>query len=650
MSAKKRTTKKAKNTKRKTAKGPARKSRPTKKPARRPTRTGPRGRKPRPGRPPRRRPPRHPRRADRRLCLRRILGLANRFAQWARDHKPAEPVTHADGITSVSSGQICTGQTIVISGNGFGATPPAHISLLLPSEDGCREVDVPSSTWSDTEIRVVAPDWARAGCIGFLDKDAQERHNSYRRGLRARSDAMAKTLSNCGVRRSVSMRPRRDRTPCPPCTGSNYLRVGVPVIRRFLLNHRAVALALPTENLTLTWEVDNADTIRIRRVGAAGPAVDVTNPAGTSLNLGSSGATGLAEHRYRLAATNACGSVEADVVVKVAVEPRIRITGFEVTQGIQHFGRTGKTDNSVDCAVGKSTVLRLYAETDIAGFNNDQIPGAVGELHMMPAGRGYWDPYIPASNNPVVVRAPGNIDRADESHTFNFMIPASRVTGELRFAFRVSVPDFGGRSGAFGRDVGDSKSFINIKTLDVVCVRYTWNGSTPSLADVRGEVLSIRPLMPVSDVRFWIPQPEDEVVTTPHNLGTDDGLFDAFDDLEDLADEYEDNGEYWVAMSAGFNRGVGWDRRQICYVGNRIKTSHELGHAHKLNHVDIGGAADPYDDHDDGAKVLDIPFDSSAMDVPADPNAGTGINDLMGYGNPRWSSSITWGRIFAKRQ
>ncbi len=644
----KKVTKKRSGKKRPAKKRPAKK-RPAKK---RPAKKRPRRREPRSRRPRRPRPPRHSRWDERRLCLRRILGLAHRHAAWVRNHEPAEPVTFADGITSVNTGQVCTGQTIVIRGSGFGATQPANISLLLHAEDGCREVDVQPANWSDTEIRVAAPDWARAGCIGFLDKDAQDQHRAFGERLRAHGSAMARTLSSCGVRRSPST-PRAvgDRTPCAPCTGSNYLRVGMPVIRSFRLNARTEALALPTENLRLTWEVENADTFRIRRIGAGGPALDVTDPAGASLDLGPSGAAFLAEHRYRLSASNACGAVQAEVIVKVAVEPKIRITGVEITQGIQHFNRTGAADNSVECAAGKNTVVRLYVETDIAGFNNDQIPEAIGELQIMPAGRGYWDPYIAASNNPVVVRPPGTTDRADESHTFNFLIPASRVSGTLHFAFRVTVPDFGGRSGGASRnDPGDSKAFSNIKTLEVVCVRYTWNGNTPSLADVQGEVLTIRPLMPVADIDFWVPQPEDRVVTTPYNLGTDDGIFDAFDDLEDLADEYEDNGEYWVAMSVDFNRGVAWDRRQICYVGNRIKTSHELGHAHKLNHVDIGGAAEPYDDHADGAKVLDVPFDSAAMDVPADPNSGAGINDLMGYGSRRWISHITWIRILAKRQ
>jgi hypothetical protein len=399
--------------------------------------------------------------------------------------------------------------------------------------------------------------------------------------------------------------------------------------------------------------------VTIQRVGWSGPYVNLTNPVDNSVSLGPSGVNHLAVHTYRCTATNGCGSVSADVVARISVEPVLRILGYEITQGIQHYNRAGHTDNSVELVSGKDTVIRLYAEADIGTFNNGRIPDVTATMGFMPVGQGYWEPDRDADNNPITLLQPGDLDPTDATHTFNFLLRSWEVSGTLRFRFDVQVADFGGRTASVSRSQsGDRKSFTSVKELKVVRVRYNWNGSTPSVGDFNGEVISIRPITPVSAISFWVPEAEDQVIDTPHNLDTDDGLNDALDDLDELADEYEDNGEYWIGMSTDFNRGMAMtgQRRQICYVGNRMKTSHELGHATGLNHIETGSAAGPYDSHDDGGLVLDIPFDSSTMDAPLDPSMDVGIADMMGYpiewidaaGNthssPRWISAQTWGR------
>lgn len=295
----------------------------------------------------------------------------------------------------------------------------------------------------------------------------------------------------------------------------------------------------------------------------------------------------------------------------------------------------------------------MYCRSDIGGFAGGEIPNVSAEMGIMPVGRAYWDPGRPAQNGAITIRAAGRLERSNADHTFNFVIPGAEAVGALLLRFRVDVTNFGNRSySAYRTNLADVATFIPVRTIDVLRVRYNWNGNTPSVAAFNNTVRNARALYPIARVVFSMPQPGDQVIATPHDLSNDDGLQDAFDDLEDLADEYRDNGEYWVAMSEDFNRGRGWDRRQICYVGDRLKMAHELGHAHKLNHVNAGGAESPFDAHDDGGMVLDVPFDVPNMVVPVDPAATGGFNDIMGYpggSSGRWVSHVTWTRMLARR-
>ena len=54
---------------------------------------------------------------------------------------PPQMAVWNTGITRVTVSGPCAGDTITITGNGFGGTQPANTVLLLPTLDGCRVVD-----------------------------------------------------------------------------------------------------------------------------------------------------------------------------------------------------------------------------------------------------------------------------------------------------------------------------------------------------------------------------------------------------------------------------------------------------------------------------------------------------------------------------
>ena len=69
--------------------------------------------------------------------------------------------------------------------------------------------------------------------------------------------------------------------------------------------------------LTLTWAVRNATTVRVRRTSTSRPPLNVTNPGGSSINLGPFTENQPVDATYQLTATNRCGTVTASVAVRL---------------------------------------------------------------------------------------------------------------------------------------------------------------------------------------------------------------------------------------------------------------------------------------------------------------------------------------------
>lgn len=635
-----------------------------------------------------------------------LLSLSAAIVQFRPD------VVHSDGIESLDPVVGCSGDLLRIIGRGFDNLRPGpdNRNQRVTLRVGGRYVPMEEKLWSDTEIQVELPENIQTSNVGFVDLFFLQMY-ARMQGL------MSKYLEKSDFPFEIPCDPLRIThianytiaygapstfysvllggeylpIPEPPSNGNNHLQAGRPIIDAFHINEAESATIQSAKPVILEWFVVNAKSIKVQRISSHGPDIDLheLDPDYQHYHQHDLGPTGLTDPhtiRYRLIAESYCGGSEvAEVAALISVPAQVAITGCEFTQAIQHYGRTGKTDNSVPLIANKDTVIRLYTES-LTGATRTGVSADLSFRNN----NGAWSGWLAARNNPIDVLQPGAINRVQTDHTFNFLIPSrSADAGSLEVRFRLNTPS-GVQTQTTNDEYPDPYDLIflhPIPPLNIFRVRYNWSGNTPSEDDFNVRARSVRAMSPVADIVFWEPIAAHQIIRTPHALNTDDGLEAALADLDAVADEYVDNGEYWIAMSTDPNRGISYidGRRHICYVGDptdpadwlfaRTKATHELGHSLGLYHINIGGAPDDWDHHDDAGLVLDIPFDSENMIVPVDtfdmstpldPSINRGIADVMGYSikwieanptpppvirerrSPRWTSAQTWTRYYGQ--
>ena len=317
---------------------------------------------------------------ERDFCLQELIDFFKRPIDM-----PDGSHMSADGITGISSG-VCAGDTVRITGSGFGSSQPSHIRVVVAREVRgdrvCEEARVLS--WSDTKIEVEAPPGVVSGCVGFLNltKLGEEQEKAKRANVRIENlNSLSACLRMGGIRLFIPIPSEND---CPPCTDANRLVAGPPdiatfrgvVVRGVTLTdpgYNGVSTIEPGDELELRWLVDNADRIEIQRTSPQGPRFagsnTVTNPVGNSYGLGVANHTAPQVWEYRLTATNACGTSTKNVVVAATKDPGIQFGSIEVTQGIQT--QTG----TVKLVADKRTVVRVFSDHGLAGFDGDTLRG-----------------------------------------------------------------------------------------------------------------------------------------------------------------------------------------------------------------------------------------------------------------------------------
>ena len=472
----------------------------------------------------------------------------------SRRIRPLPISTYADGITSISPPSACEGQSIDINGAGFGPSRPADVYVFIGSTNALV------TSWSDSRITVTVPVGATSGCVGFRN----ETIDAERQRIHLKNESIRMEIASACGYDGIEM---PYVAPIPPCTGSNFFAGTLPEIDTFLVNGRSDLTVPPQTMLTLTWQIRNATTFRIRRISPDGPPVDIIDPPGNSFDIGIFADLRPLDAVYELSANNQCGVVSRNLSVHFRTYPALKILGIELIQVIQRFNLSDQSmNNSVRLRARKKTIARLYVDSGITnGFdsgegpnNQPNVTGSVEVFRQASGGGINVGPPLNAGGI-VLARPLNNIDRNDITHTLNFELPWEQLVGKTRIEAKVWV---GGHENDVNTGWQSRFTYTGVQfhisapqIIVRILVRDKW---------IRPEPLERNPPIPIEynislqGARIRMPVSEDtfvtylapgfEIIDCDWSLRRREGWEKLLDVLDDIADGFEDLGQIMAAL------------------------------------------------------------------------------------------------------
>lgn len=546
-------------------------------------------------------------------CIRLIADAFRRLAAFRAINQPPRPAVDAAGITSVV-GTCAAGGMVVVKGSGFGAVQPSRVSLVIPAKDGCQEVSVAAKDWKDHEIRFALPTWAVGGCVGFRDANLVKAWRDYTSRLNQFIEQINATLMLCG-------RPPLPKAvyavPCPPCTGTNELRVGPPVILQFSAAAASPVVIEPNGTVKLTWQVENAGFVALTRVSGPGPAV--------APGVGGSGGPGIVGSHtlsfaaaadgdavYRLSARNACGTTIKDFTIFVRRTTAVRVVGLEVNQALQNFGTTPGATNDVFLINNKRTIVRAVVDS---GFPSSYNSGGRLQVRATLTMRGLDGQFPLATMTPIGATTPvvtigniGSFARAAFGTTVNFELsPLPSVRGRVRLTLTLTPAAPNSRWSSVTGSVDVTFRAGGSLTIVPVLVNNTFSrpptfpsgAGLPTGAAIGTAMTEMRAMLPLANAALAmnVPTSTGTPPVMPFDRDMDiDGITDSswddlLDELENLAEGFADNGETWCAIVAngaitGAAQAAGmavfggpWWHPKASWTEGLVATpTHEIGH------------------------------------------------------------------------
>ncbi|MCU0626677.1 MAG: hypothetical protein MUF21_09385 [Gemmatimonadaceae bacterium] len=336
------------------------------------------------------------------------------------------------------------------------------------------------------------------------------------------------------------------------------------------------------------------------------------------------------------------------------------VVDAEVTQAIQFFRSatfldpaTAQPDNSVPQVAGKPTGIRLYVDHD-AGAGGSPITSLSGELVVTsPAGTRTLAPVAA-----IAPRREALIQRADVSHTLNFVIPEELCTGVLTISGTAfPANERWSRSARFERTI----RFVDVPSLRtyLVGVHYLGDGMdvpAPSQAMMTATLGTTERLFPTGQVLTTGYQvlDFDRSMTADIANGCGDGFGALLDALDDLRGDSSDI--YYAELPGGVNTGniggCGRSGLASAVQNGGMITAHEIGHALGRPHVGcapLNCAIQPANPESSYPTYGSLPR-GSIGEFGYDPLANTAFDpastfDLMSYAGPQWISPYNYARL-----
>lgn len=647
-----------------------------------------------------------------------VDALTNGTADLPTSGRPGPPAAWADNIDSIEfPGGRCAGDTMIIHGHDFGN--PSEVALVMMVRGECSEVpvfmrqgvetrphlDTTLGPWTQTKITVKLPEGVTSGPVGFYNPLAKELYNGWstqaNRGVHevlVASRCAGEPITSSASGQAVEIFTPFQGVPCPPVGDHNVIQVGAPVILKFEASTTALSgkdvLADPDDEITLSWEVVNADHITLTRLFPSGPDFDgssaVNDPPGSVFHLGKAGHSKPMEFAYELTASNGnrCNSVNDIVRVHASKRPGLAIDSIEVTHGIQTLS------NDVKLIKNKPTVVRVYASHKLNGFGGSNVlPNVIGRLRLRREGEAEWSDWLNPINAATSSSLPNSINltnpvtRSLVNDTLNFSLPTNLCDGTQSIEVELSVQDFAvppawpsGFSETVSRQFGgfkfNSRRQPAIKFLPVTVVPDP-NGvvsiasgisnppTNPQCTTYLTAALNYLPTTAASISRlvgYSVTLRVDSITITPpggpsltRSISYDIGgetLLALMEVLHDL----DGDEALWAALVPVSGLGLWGQASRIggktCIVlmgfdgspqNSEAHGAHELSHCLNQKHINSCGAKGgdkPSDWGENNGTIADVPFDITRNSTL------TGASELMTYCSPRWTSPKRWQQIF----
>jgi hypothetical protein len=581
-----------------------------------------------------------------RNCFAGVIGAVLELGKWSGGRS----VSDATGIGSVSPKLVCGGTQLTIAGAGFGAARPADTKIYAPTSGGCREAAV--TQWSDTRIVIRLPADVAEGCVGFVRGggatlgEPERVTGELTRCIGAAAEVWSRGFSKVGKGVVVS---------CPPCLpgGQNRIQAaGKPVISAFRFTPGQVE---PGGQPVLSWAVTNASNLQITKVSTGGPALGLPSPlpSAGSFILAPVGGLVPVTGRYRLTATNGCGTTTADAEFEMRRTPKLTVTRIEVVQSIQSVG------NTVRLTANRMTAVRVFVDSGITdGFDLGAGPNRVVGVSASVQAESLDDGSVRSCGSPwpgsVATSSPNRDVLAD---SFNFDVPLAACQGNVRFRAVVEekrppgAPPVSWATGSVdiaftGKPrqeilpwvINDPSSASPAPTITDLFTNFSGpsgparahpfpqNGFTfhPPMAMTLGSAESLA----FGPAWWWVVA---KIATTIF-------IFPSTPVGGIRAGVVPNDGGYpWAGMATP-RLGVTVPSF-ISKAGDPETCTHELAHAYGQLHVNCGGPAGPYGG-------LPLTISDPGLDIPARTIFPTGSNEMMTYCPTPWPSIPHWDTIF----
>jgi hypothetical protein len=574
------------------------------------------------------------------------------------------PATWFTGITKLETDGPCAGDTLSIHGSGFGAVQPPGVVLLLPRADGWVPVAVSAADWSDTLIKVTLPIRVVSGPVGFGDAAYLAVYNGWVDQLNAIADELAQLP--CAPQPGL---PKLPRWLPPPVGPVNILAAGEAYLEMFTANGGinivpdfAPNVLTPGTPLRLDWKVTNAVTLQVKRIGADGPPVNITDPTETFADLGPVAHTQPSEFTYRLSARGPCGKRKSVTIsVYASQRPQLKVAGTSVEQGWSQPA-------GIRLVAGKPTLVRVRVRHGLNGWGSNSVPGVTGKLWLTNKWTGTTDFVHPAvyaaGVAPMTETVGASIkvrdypDWAKVRHTLNFLMPGQLTTpAERSAAVHVSVSGFG----AVGTFPGYSQTLVAPvplptfhprRPLDIRYIPVQW-GATPAPSDAEcveliQQAMTFLPTPWANIAPLWpgkVYAKESNPLNNiwPWNVDGND-----FDDLLDLFELLHHGDALWVLV-VPFGVGPLKLDGQAAEIPSKVlvtrlhhdTAAHELAHCLNQHHIRKCGARGGDSASEwDGGNFTGVIVDWRRSETFISPW------DLMTYCDPEWPVPRRWNELF----